>query len=476
MGLGAWVPGAGGSGSHASPHDRRVVAVSLAAVTATALVANCLFLGTKSIWLDEAITVDHVRGPLAGIAHILAYDPNMSLYYALLGAWVKLAGSSEIAIRIPSAVCAALTAPLVYLLGTRLLGRWAGFVAGMLFAVNAFVVHYGQTARAYGLLILLVTAATWLFIAELDRPSRLTRAAYVITGALAFYAHLFGGLALVAHFVALLVIRGRSAFTRDVALVAGCLIILCAPMAFLAARVAPVSVTWIPRPNFATALATFFAFAGAGVLLFFIVAALVIQGGYALVREKDRVPAAILLSWILVPVAIGFVVSQVKPVFQVRYFIASVPAFMLIAAEGLKRLRGRFVSTVGTLATLALSAVAVVNWYREEGQEDWRAAVSWIVPLVRQGDGVVFMPPYVAGPFRYYEARMQAPHADSLPANQASERDRVWLVTSPVHAARFPRELGEVRAALSAQHRIEAQESFREVEIALFVRARSEPE
>jgi len=476
MGPEAWGLAPGGSGSHASPHDRRLVAVGLASVTATALVANCLFLGTKSIWLDEASSVDYaLRGPLAGMTQILTSDPNMSLYYALLGAWVKLAGSSEIAIRIPSAVCAALTAPLVYLLGARLLGRSTGLLAGMLFALNAFIVHYGQTARAYALVTFLVTAATWLFVAELDRPSRLTRFAYVVTGALAFYAHLFAGLALVAHLVALLVIRGRSAFTRDTAFVAGSLAVLCAPMVFLVARVGDVNYTWIPQPGLATVLATFFEFAGASVLLFFVVVALVIQGAVALARERDRVPAAVLLAWLLVPVAVAFVLSQVKPLYQVRYFIGSVPAFMLIAAEGLKRLRGRFVGATGTLAVLGLSVAAVGNWYREESREDWRAAVNWITPLVHQGDGIVFMPPYAGGPFRYYEARLHAPHADSLSTNGASGRERVWLVTSPVHAARFPRELGEVRAALSAFHRLEAQESFKEVEIALFVRVHQEP-
>jgi hypothetical protein len=133
------------------------------------------------------------------------------------------------------------------------------------------------------------------------------------------------------------------------------------------------------------------------------------------------------------------------------------------------------VAATGTLAVLGLSVAAVVNWYREESREDWRAAVNWITPLVHQGDGIVFMPPYAGGPFRYYEARLHAPHADSLSTNGASGRERVWLVTSPVHAARFPRELGEVRAALSAFHRLEAQESFKEVEIALFVRVHQEP-
>jgi hypothetical protein len=182
-------------------------------------------------------------------------------------------------------------------------------------------------------------------------------------------------------------------------------------------------------------------------------------------------PAAVLLAWVLVPLAIAFIVSQVKPVYQVRYFIASVPAFMLFAAEGLKRLRCRFVASGGTVAVLTLSVVAVVNWYREESQEDWRTAVRWIAPQVQQGDGVVFMPPYAAGPYRYYEARMHAPRADSLPIDRATERDRVWLVTSPVHAARFPREGAEVRAALSALHRVQVEEMFREVEIMLFVRA-----
>jgi mannosyltransferase len=69
------------------------------------------------------------------------YDPNMGLYYLLLNFWERIFGESEFAVRSLSALFGALSVSALYLLGARLYGPTVGLVAGLLLALDAFIVE-----------------------------------------------------------------------------------------------------------------------------------------------------------------------------------------------------------------------------------------------------------------------------------------------------------------------------------------------
>ena len=440
-------------------------------VAVLALFASVLFIDAKSVWLDEAVSIEYaLGGPRNVLTGIALEDPNMSFYYALLSVWAKLVGPSEMAMRLPSAICAALTAPLVYLLGERFFGRRAGLIAGTLFALNAFIVEFGQTVRGYALLTLLVTAATWLFVHELDRPSRWTRIAYVITGVLAFHAHYFGALALLAHFVALLIIRGKGALTRETAFVAGGFALLCSPMVLLAAREGGDRTAWIQPPTLASVWETLFQFAGeSGILL----ALLLGSAAYAVLsarRSGETGPVTILVAWCVLPFIVALAVSLVKPLFMPHYLIASVPPLLLLAAGGLTKLRAPVIAAAGAGTAIVFSVLGLVSYYREEGDEAFREAAAWIAPRQQPGDGIIFQPFYISAPYDYYQQRGDPPYPEKVSNDAVSERERVWLVYSYGHIGRRRREFDDVRASLSRSHRLKATQSFQRVEIEYYVK------
>jgi hypothetical protein len=79
-------------------------------------------------------------------------------------------------------------------------------------------------------------------------------------------------------------------------------------------------------------------------------------GGRVLFRE--RFPpgfAALCVPWIITPLAILFMISLIKPVFELRYILISMPAMALLVGAGLSALR----KIVG-MATLAVLVRAVV--------------------------------------------------------------------------------------------------------------------
>lgn len=470
-GRGAWGVGPGVDASPA-PHVPRPLLRDLLFVTAVALITNCLFLDAKGIWLDEAVSIDFASlGPRLTMTRMLAYDdPNMRLYYTLLSVWMKFSGTSETAMRLPSAICTALTAPLVYLLGVRFYGRWAGLIAATLFALNAFSVEYGQTIRAYALLTLLVTAATCLFVLELDRPARLTRIAYVITGALAFYAHFFAALSLLGHFAALILIRGKSAFTKETAFVAGGLLLLCSPVMWFVASNGGGGIDWIDPLTLGAIGNTAFRFAGKSGLLLALLLGAAAYESVAARRSGETTAVAILAAWCLVPFMAAAAVSLAKPVFRTQYLIASLPPLLLLAAGGLTKFRARIVVVTGATVALVLSASALVSYYGEEGRYGYREAAAWVAPQLQAGDGIIFMPFYLDMPYEYYQRRGAPPYPEKLSSSAVSGRERVWLVYSYGHIGGRQREFEDARASLSKTHRLKATQSLQRVEIEYYVK------
>src|SRR2546429_9753041 len=125
-----------------------------------ALGFNLYRLGTPSIWFDEAFSVELAKQPLPLLWHIIfGLEPNMELYYLLLHGWLAVTGmlgqhSTEFVVRLPSAIFAALSTVVVFLLGRRFLTMPAGLVAAALYLLNYLQLVYAHQARSYSLQLL----------------------------------------------------------------------------------------------------------------------------------------------------------------------------------------------------------------------------------------------------------------------------------------------------------------------------------
>src|SRR5438874_9412908 len=95
-----------------------------------ALGFNLYRLGMPSIWFDEAFSVELAKQPLPLLWHIIfGLEPNMELYYLFLHGWLGLTailGLTEFVVRLPSAIFAALSTMVVFLLGRSFLTLLAG--------------------------------------------------------------------------------------------------------------------------------------------------------------------------------------------------------------------------------------------------------------------------------------------------------------------------------------------------------------
>lgn len=410
---------------------------ALVALTALAFAVAAYRLGTKGLWLDEAVSADHARLGLGGLWKLISrQDPNMGLYYALLHVWVRVFGYHEAAVRSLSVLLGGLAVPVTARLGQRLFGRGAGLVAGLLLALSPFFVQYEQTARSYALLVLLVTLSSYLFVLELEQPSRAHRIGYVLASVLAVYAQYMAVFVLLVQLVSLLAVRRRAAFTREWTLVALAVIVLCAPEVLFAARAGSSPISWLSPPTLGSLVHLPGDEAGSNLIALL----LILLAGYGLLRGlavRERFGVGFVALWLLLPPIIDFVVSRlVQPLFLDYYLIIVLPAFMLLAAAGLIRLPGVPIRVAVLAVLIILAGIKVAAWYRQPSVEGFRDATAYIVGHQSPGDRIIYYPEgALKGPtsgVTYYEqlagARGPTPLAFALGQAPPAGAPRIWLV------------------------------------------------
>jgi hypothetical protein len=159
-------------------HDQKPARpwLSVVWITVLALAIRLVWLGSKSLWVDEADSFYFASHTFPEIFSRLC-DPHPPGYYALLRLSLAL-GHSEFWVRLPSAVAGALAVPMLYALGllaasvpqasqldaafsVRGLDQRTGVLASLLLAVAPLHVWYSQEARMYALVTTLGLCAVY---------------------------------------------------------------------------------------------------------------------------------------------------------------------------------------------------------------------------------------------------------------------------------------------------------------------------
>ena len=181
-------------------------AAALLALLLLAFALRVYALDAQSLWYDEAVTAQVAQQGLGELAQWTADDIQPPLYYALVAGWTRLAGTGEWALRFPSVAFGLVMVALAYVLGRRLFGRAAGWVAALLGALHPLWVYYAQEARMYTLLTALGMLAGYALLrvlASSQEPGaarqRLTWwAAFVGASIALLYTHYFAAFLLLA--------------------------------------------------------------------------------------------------------------------------------------------------------------------------------------------------------------------------------------------------------------------------------------
>ena len=153
------------------------------------------------LWRDEGSTYfDIVPASLAGVVkEVRLAEFSPPLYFLGLHLWTALAGTSEIALRLPSLVFGLALIPATYALARLVVPRKAALLAAGFAALSTVGVTYSDEARPYALAALLSAAVTALALrAQTGARDDRILAAYVAAAVLLAYVHYAGLFVIVA--------------------------------------------------------------------------------------------------------------------------------------------------------------------------------------------------------------------------------------------------------------------------------------
>jgi Dolichyl-phosphate-mannose-protein mannosyltransferase len=414
---------------------RALIVVGAAAVLG--LVLRLLLV--RGIWVDEAISVHQAHMSLSGMLHDLrATDNHPPAYFLILWATVRVLGSGELAVHVPTIIAGTLLIPAVYVTGRELFDRRTGLLAAAFTAVAPLLVWYSQEARPYAFFMLFATLAVWAQVRVLrDGRIRFWVAYGALTIALV-YTHYFSvipiaiqqvafGAAIwhrarhnqpvkdlitrywvtwVAIAVAVAPLAGyvHDQFANDILTGQG----TGAPSA--GATSTGVSQTGHPDiyallANFVWALwgyhanSTMLAIGALWPVLMLLALALLGRGR----SPESMLVLALALIPPLVLMAIGF---KDRFLFEVRYFSGAVPMLMLLGARTVLTSSVRRLPVA--LVAIAVLATFVVGLSDEQLAKsnprdyDFRAALQTVRSEARPGDTLLYAPEYLNDVIEYY--------------------------------------------------------------------------
>lgn len=482
--------------------ESAAAAMPLAALLALATAARFSGIGEASIWFDEAFSIRTASlDPAAILQYVADYDTHPPLYYLVLHYWIELFGDSEVAVRSLSAIVSAATVVVVYRLGSMLLNRRAGLMAGLLTGASEFHLRSAHQARYYALLTLLAGLSFLLLVTYRRRRGLLRGILYVVVTAALLYTHVYGAFLVAAQvlFMLLMVVRARQdraqrgTFVR-LGLLQSSTIALFAPWAVVLASQAAEEIRGGPGadlppgpPRPLELAGTLSGHAGSPAALG--ITAMILAVGAAVVLRRRirntrsrRPPAslwillwdervALLGLWLTLPLAVPFSIAAAggPRVYAFHYTIPASVALYLLIGLAAASLRGKRATATVVSGLALIAAINVVSSLTSEPSQSWREAARFVAAEEQTGDLVVFTDPVNAFTFDYYFAgraslytiggEIRFLYGEDLERLRVAieRRDRVWLVLWGSLGTRWE---NAIRQGLAPSHRQAAAQTF----------------
>ena len=467
----------------------RMTACLFVAVCLVGFVARLYGIDNMPFWLDEVTTVNRSSLPFWDMVTDSLSNHHLPSYFAIASIFGHQYGTNEFVLRLPSAVFGAASCGVLFLIA-RSLGGWrAGLVAGLLLALSPLQVQYGQEARSYTFVIMMMTIG-FLGLVELARDPRgaslpfgspgARLAPWVIytlgtLGALnvlstAFFWLISANIAVIAILMDRRIDRGR--FLKRWLIAQAIVLIFSLPwfgaMDVFTNGHMTNATNWVPDitlHSFFSVLGSLYLMRISRLINFHLFPSIIpgfgalvivlamfglqrlrsLQGvGHApglLGERRSRTLVLALAIAAVVPPLLILLISIVKPLWMPRYLLWSSVPFLVFVGLGINQLPRRW-QTGAACAIVLLAAINLAPYYRAETKPRWDLAANTLVKEMQPGDIVLVpdgLPVYM---MNFFLSR----HGDVIPASnwtmdifQAAKHlqngGRVWVMFGRVGQA-----------------------------------------
>lgn len=397
---------------------------------ATSLAVQLSFISKSSIWHDEGYSLWLIKFSPFEIITRTIRDVHPPFYYEVLKLWTTFFGTSEVAVRSLSSVCILGVIGFMYFLVKRLFGAGAARATAFFLAVAPFMVRYGQEARMYALVALLVTAATYYVVVALDQRSKAKLFLYAILMALAFYTHYYSVFIVPVQWLYVLLRTqwgGKKRTPGQLDLLSPWWWLANATIVLLFIPWLPSAYQqftrvqggfWIPAVTITTLPATIAQFlqytsldSWATAWRVLLAVMIVVLSTLAVVlNRKQRNSLVLLATWAILPLLVIFVLSAVsRPVYVDRYFVyASVAFYALLAVLFYVRPLNYLykVRPVLLVLVLVIFGYGISNVYRQSSHQ-MREVAQFSNQDYRAGDQIISGELYTYLDYSYYNSTNQ---------------------------------------------------------------------
>lgn len=195
-----------------------VIALLLITILATAL--RLYRLEAKGLWVDEIFTAIFASADndLAAVARgpLSSPVPTPPLWFFITHFFVKVLGSSDAVVRLPSVVAGVLGLLALYKVGEVLFDQTIGLISALLLAVSPAHLHFSQEARFYPGVVLFSLLTLYFLYRGVNSNEKKWWAGFTIATLANLYTHLTGFfvLAIEILYACLLLMHDRVAARR----------------------------------------------------------------------------------------------------------------------------------------------------------------------------------------------------------------------------------------------------------------------
>ena len=170
---------------------KRTLVISLALIIIAGAFLQMYHIDKESLWTDEMFSLSHARqvdipALLAAVEEREAAPP---LYYIVLHYWIKIFGTSEMAVRALSAAFGVLSIIALFFVVSQIYSRKTALLASALMATSMLHVLYAQEARLYMMFTFVTLLSTYFFVRWLQKPDKRYAVLYGVSMVIAAYTN-----------------------------------------------------------------------------------------------------------------------------------------------------------------------------------------------------------------------------------------------------------------------------------------------
>ena len=369
----------------------------------------------QSLWMDEAISAFAAKnfGYSEIINNFIKSDTHPPLYYLILKFWTGIFGYSELALRTPSIIFGVVAIFVLYRIGKTFNDKVAWYT-GILASFSPLLVYYSQEARMYSLTVLLVSLSFYFFI---NNSWTSFAVGLFLLGATDYLPLLI----LVPMWLIVLFNVGYRAKIKSFVLSHIPFVVFFAiwfpifniqqssTLLFLnnnqwwggvlgAANIKNIILVWV---KFLIGRINFFP-DYIYVLVVGLVSILALTALYkSFTKYKETY---IYWLWLLLPIALSYVMSVKLPGFSYFRLIFTLPAFILLLAYGFAiAKKGKIFFILYLIGQVVFSGIYLLN--NNFWREDWKTAVPFIESKLKVGEHIYVAYPESFTPYDWYSTK-----------------------------------------------------------------------